>query len=77
MPSGTVEKMLRQADSLSEVELRALVEALRHLISSKEANERPQWRDARGTAMKRDGMDAQDWVSRERTEAQRVEGTGS
>lgn len=71
----SVDRVMREVEALTPEELATLMRLLREYAKKREVIVRPKWRSARGTAKAADDVDAQEWVSQERAEAERNHGT--
>ena len=66
-----IERLLAETDSLSDEELEQLVRKLQDRARNRHGRPRLSWREVRGIMKTPPGFDAQEWISRERAEAER------
>ena len=76
MAPSELNRLLKEAESLTAQDLALLLQILQQRVKALKPGERPRWRDARGTAEPAE-VDAQEWISRERAEADRDHGIHS
>jgi hypothetical protein len=74
MAGTTLERLIRESDSLTVEELIRLANEFQERAKRRLATTKPSWLAARGMLELEDGIEAQDWISALRQESERTFG---